>query len=90
MIIIELTPLYYGCYKSYKEIIEYLVKNGANVNVSDNYRINSTSLCVQRGHIEIIEYLVEHGANVNVSNNYGITPLHYACFERSQMKLSNI
>lgn len=35
----------------------------------------------------MFEILIRHGANVNAIHLYGITPLHYAIFERNEKHL---
>ena len=56
--------------------VNKLIKDGANVNVSNNNVSTSLHIAAERGHLEIVKALIEAGANVNASNNNGSTSLH--------------
>ena len=86
------TPLHevildYGYLRNKFEVIEFLLKNGADVNaVDDNgetplhyviQSLNSHSLDAYEESIEIANFLINEGADVNISNADGNTPLHY-------------
>jgi ankyrin repeat protein len=66
----------YGA-KGGRELVEMLVKNGANVKFA-NTRNGETALqtaLMHRGDIEIVKLLIEHGADVNIASKYGPAPL---------------
>ena len=51
-----------------------LVKDGANVNETDNTGDTPLHYAIQGGHVDIAEFLLTHGANVNQFNSSGMTP----------------
>jgi len=58
--------------------LERLLKEGADVNVKDDYGRTPLHVAAEKGEVEIVKLLLEKGADVNVKNNNGQTPLHYA------------
>ena len=61
------------------EIAEYLIENGANVNMVHPRKAETpVSASSEFGHHEFLLFLVDHGADVHVSDDWGNTPLHYA------------
>lgn len=46
-----------------KDIIEYLLSKGANVNATDKYGITALLAAVYEGHQNCVEILLKHGAN---------------------------
>ncbi len=59
-------------------MVDYLISNGANTNVKDEYGntpLHYASMC---GNLEVVKYLINKGADINKKNNKGNTPLHYA------------
>lgn len=70
------TPITEACKLGKKEIVEYLVKKGADLNIKDQYGFT----CIHDSIInyEILKILINAGANVNLRNAYFDTPLHLA------------
>ena len=66
------TPLFYA--KS-KEIVELLIKAGADINAKNQY--GETPLFFAESK-EIVELLIQHGADVNIKNKFQFTFLHYS------------
>lgn len=65
------TALHLSCGNNQKEATEYLITEGANVNVRDN---NGDSLlhCMSRiGNVGMLELLVKHGASIDLANLKG-------------------
>jgi cytohesin len=63
-----------------KEIVEFLLKNGADVN-SKSADISATPLHVatEKGYRDVIEVLLQKGADVDArTTDHGATPLHVA------------
>lgn len=69
-------------------IVEYLVKKGANINYKGGVEAENTSLIlsIRNKHKNISKFLIENGADVNLARNIlvsggyyrDITPLEYA------------
>ena len=73
------TPLNDAAGRGYKEIVEILLANGADVNAKDIY--DQTPLHHSGsvdGHKEIVDLLIDKGADVNAKNFEGGTPLDWA------------
>jgi ankyrin repeat protein len=73
-----LTPLAVAAYSNQPEILEFLIKSGADVN-SQNER-GSTPLhgAAYYGFLECVKLLLNNNADINTSNNSGYTPLKSA------------
>uniref|UniRef100_A0A4W6FW71 Kinase D-interacting substrate 220b n=1 Tax=Lates calcarifer TaxID=8187 RepID=A0A4W6FW71_LATCA len=75
------TPLMLAAEQGSLEIVQELIRRGANVNLDDVV----IPLCVYpiiwaagRGHADIVKLLLQNGAKVNCSDKYGTTPLIWA------------
>lgn len=64
------------------DIVEELVKYGANVNIRDEIGCTPLHYAAKNGDASLVKYLVLAGADVNVCNYEGSTPLWYARFRR--------
>ena len=79
----ECTALHYACREGNLEIIDFLLKNGANTNKKNSYAtqyplfeaINSKKVEL---HLPMIKRLIEHGAKINSVDSFGNTLLHHA------------
>ncbi len=77
----EDTPLMKASYLRKKDIVEFLIKRGANINLKSR-RDGKSALFIacEKQEWTIAEYLIKHGADVNVHDyDYGYTPLMEAC-----------
>ena len=79
--ILGLTPLTHASKSGYKEIVELLLKAGADPNKLDQLYITPLMNACANGHTDIVEILIKNGASINLSNCNSETPLHYACSE---------
>ncbi|KAK2745548.1 hypothetical protein FQN57_003673 [Myotisia sp. PD_48] len=62
----------------YKEIVEILIENNADINGSTCDYGTALEAASGQGHLDVVKILIEKGANINaVSELYG-TPLHVA------------
>ena len=54
-----------------KDVIRYLLKNGANVNQHDKFRWTALIAAVNGGHRETVEFLISNGADINAVGEDG-------------------
>ena len=66
------TPLIYAAAANKVEVVEYLLKNGADINSTTPYQ-NETALiwAVAAGHEKIVQLLLENGADKKITNREG-------------------
>ncbi|RKR85219.1 ankyrin repeat protein [Mucilaginibacter gracilis] len=74
------TPLGLACYFGQANIADFLIANGANVNIASNNGFNVYPIhsAVAANQTQIVYNLLKHGAEVNVKQQSGVTPLHSA------------
>jgi ankyrin repeat protein len=72
------TLLQCAALNNHMQIVQFLVKSGADVNLADNDNDTPLHKAARRANIEIVEYLIKHGANINALNYLSHTPLHTA------------
>ncbi|WP_265034973.1 MULTISPECIES: ankyrin repeat domain-containing protein [unclassified Wolbachia] len=77
-IILKCNLLLIAAENGYEKVVRYLTKNGANVNVQDEWEKTSLHYSAQHGHTQVVEVLLEEGAGVNAQDEDKGTPLHYA------------
>ena len=88
----EMTPLYYAAVEGHKDVCEYLISQGADVNAGSESGFfplgGIISTRTERG-IEIFKLLVDHGADYNL--NFGGYPLlHQAVYSCKNESVRNI
>jgi ankyrin repeat protein len=74
----ERTSLHWAALGGHKNIVEFLIGQGADVNARDQNGETPLPVAAVKGHKDVVEYLVEKGADVNTIDNYGSTALHVA------------
>jgi ankyrin repeat protein len=63
------------------EILEMILKAGADPNTQDDIRISALHLCSsERSKYECFKVLMEYDVNINIQNRGGQTPLHWAVY----------
>ena len=72
------TALMWASYHGHKDIVELLLKNGADVNARDDDGCTALIKASFRGHKEIVELLLKRGADVSMANKNGNTALIFA------------
>jgi len=72
---LDATALGIACEKGYKEIVQILLDNKADVNFDDYYR--PLERASKYGHIDLVRLLVDHKADINGGDS-GSTPLMVA------------
>ncbi len=73
------TPLMYAsCYPSV-EVVQALIKNGADLNAKDKDSKTALMIAAEYGHLEVVKALLNNGADVNAkAKNFNKTPLMFA------------
>jgi len=76
------SALHLASFFGHREIVQYLLTNGADVNVLANNatKVRPLHSAVAHNHFEISKALIDHGADVNARQQGGFTPLHEAAF----------
>ena len=67
------TPLYLAAKYGQLEIVQYLVKNGAEVNArqnGQNDRYTALHAAASNNHLDVVKHLVENGADINSKVTY--------------------
>ena len=70
------TPLSVACYENQVEIISYLLRNGANVNVHGVRLDTPLHVAVSNCDLNVVKELVDFGAKIDIRNKDNETPLH--------------
>ena len=82
------TPLYWAAWWGYKDVVELLLANGADVNAKNTAGDTPLNVAVSaaasdyswqtEGYTDVAELLLANGADVNAENAHEWTPLHAA------------
>lgn len=72
------TPLIAASCKGKLNIVEILLKRGANVEIANNTGFTALHLAACYGHPKIVNLLIAAGAKVDAEGKQGQTPLHRA------------
>ncbi|ELW66702.1 Tankyrase-2 [Tupaia chinensis] len=64
-----------------KDVVEYLLQNGANVQARDDGGLIPLHNACSFGHAEVVNLLLRHGADPNARDNWNYTPLHEAAIK---------
>jgi len=72
------TPLHYAVEESKKDIVNELLKNRENANITDRKEMTPIYKAVMYGNQELVRILAESGADPNIPNINGIYPIHNA------------
>jgi ankyrin repeat protein len=68
-------PLFWACQQGNKQIAQFLIDKGSDVNAVQHYDDNSiVAATLHAGHYSIVRLLVAHGAHLS-STEAGVTPL---------------
>lgn len=72
------TPLYIASNWKKENMVELLLKSGANVNAQNGYRGNALQAAAYKGHLTVVKMLLRSGANVNAQGGTFGSPLQAA------------
>ncbi|TET35634.1 MAG: hypothetical protein E3J72_10830 [Planctomycetota bacterium] len=74
----DYSPLHLAAKNGLGNIVNILIKRGADVNAKGRRGYQPLHCAMIKGHTDIARHLVKEGADVNVHDNWGRTPLHFA------------
>lgn len=60
------------------EMLNFLLKKGANINDANKFKMTLLSYVVQDGNVEQAKLLISKGAKINTKHENGMTLMHYA------------
>jgi len=72
------TALLWAAIEGHENVVELLLRNGADVNRQDNCGVTALSLAARKSSVERVSMLLKYGASVSVTDNEGMTALHVA------------
>ncbi|XP_055375005.1 poly [ADP-ribose] polymerase tankyrase [Condylostylus longicornis] len=72
------TPLHFAAGYGRREVVEYLLSNGASIQACDEGGLHPLHNACSFGHAEVVRLLLEAGASPNTTDNWNYTPLHEA------------
>lgn len=72
------TILVYAAENEDKEMVEYLLEKGVNIDAEDNYRRTALHAALLNGDREMVDLLISKGAGVTKESVGYLTSLHYA------------
>lgn len=75
------TPLFLAVIHGHQEIVEILIKAGADPNKQDDRGMTSLHWAAYFGHQPIVKTLIQSGAQLDIVDNEGWTALHKATSE---------
>ena len=59
-----MTPLHAASLHGHKDVVKFLVQNGANLNSNDNWNCTALHNAAGAGHLQIVDLLCQAGANL--------------------------
>lgn len=76
----NMCPIHIAARFGYKEIVEALIENGADINIKGYFGYTALHEACRKNNIDIVNILIKNGADVNIkSGRYGFMPLYLAC-----------
>lgn len=72
------TALHFASEKGHIGVVDFLLKNGANVDKLDAVGQSSVYMAAVNNRLSVVQLLIEQGADVDRPENAGMTPLHTA------------
>jgi ankyrin repeat protein len=78
------TPLMAACFKGSTSIVEFLLQQGANTEITNLQDASALNMAASSGHAQVMQLLLQHGAKVNHQNCLGMTTLHDASWQNQR------
>ncbi len=80
-----MTPLHIAVLANQRDLVVYLLDQGASVTTCDNRGWMALHHAAEKGYVDIAEILIRHDANVNAANTMQWTPMHLAALRGHQL-----
>ncbi|GAU98812.1 hypothetical protein RvY_09905 [Ramazzottius varieornatus] len=77
-------PIHYAADYGQKEVIEYLISKGADVNAVDKHGISALLAAIWEGHTDCVRLLLQKGASKDGKSPDGTSYLD--CAEKTEIK----
>lgn len=77
----DLTALHFAALRGLDDIVDVLLKNGANANITNSNGLTPLHIVAMRtpsGHEKTAKILLKFGANIEMKSNSGLTPVQLA------------
>lgn len=71
----NLTPLHLAAFHGHKDVAEFLISQGANVNARTTSGVTPLHMAAQIGSQDVAQLLLDHKAKINAVDSNGWTPL---------------
>jgi hypothetical protein len=75
------TALHFSAHEGHLDVVQALLKAGANVDAKDVYSKTSLTLAAHQGHLDVVQALLKAGAKVDEKDVNSYTALHEAAYE---------
>ena len=73
-------PLHAASRRNHLNIVQYLLRHGADVNARGMWGRTPLLFASSEGHVEVVRWLLEHDADVNAKNLFDWTSLHLVAY----------
>lgn len=81
------TPLIIACHSQQAPMIEFLLENGADVDIPERFGKAAVHHAAFIDSLQIMDILIKHGANVNIIDVFSHTPLSIAVVDRHYLPM---
>lgn len=71
-------PLVYAVFNNHPQVVEYLIKKGANINAKSEIGATSLLLASRSGETDMVKFLLKHHADPTIADQNGDTPIDVA------------
>ena len=73
-------PLHIAAANGYNDIVDYLIRNGADIHCVNKRYATSIHTAVFKGRVETVKLLLDRGASIEAKEDEGDTPLAWASY----------
>jgi palmitoyltransferase ZDHHC13/17 len=79
------TALHFASFKGSTVACDLLIRYGADMNARNNFGINMLHVAAQGDQPVTLFYFKQKGLDLQIKDDRGSTPLHWACFSKSEV-----